>query len=218
MRTRIIASRSSIGLRMTVCAGALLAGSAAHANLLTNGSFETPIVEGGYYVHRNGAELTGWTLFSSYRGTVHFDTTYDPVADGTQAVQIEVGQDWISQSFATKIGSEYAVSFALSAYSGYGSGCPPSPCKATLDVTAGSFSGSYIGTSAGYVTHTLNFVADSAVSTLTFKNAAAAGQWWNYSHLDAVSVVPVPEVPEPAAALLLIGGLGMLRIRTRRRS
>lgn len=216
MRTTFIASRSRIGLPVAVCACALLAGNVAYANLLTNGSFETPIVEGGYYVHRNGAELTGWTLFSSYRGTVHFDTTYDPVADGNQAVQIEVGQDWISQSFATKIGSEYAVSFALSAYSRYGSSCPPFPCTATLDVSAGSFSGSYTGTSAGYVTHTLNFVADSAVSTLTFKNAAPAGQWWNYSHVDAVSVVRASDVPEPATALLLLGGLGVLRFRTRR--
>jgi len=54
----------------------LMAGAPAHANLLTNGGFEAPIVGGGY-VHRNGSELTGWTLYSSYRGTVQFDTAFD---------------------------------------------------------------------------------------------------------------------------------------------
>src|SRR5450755_4705215 len=95
--------------------------SCARADLVTNGSFETPIVATAIgYEHRNGSELPGWTIFSTYLGTVQFNTTYDPVTNGSQAVQIEVPGDWISQTFATLAGAGYRLSFDMSAFTGYG--------------------------------------------------------------------------------------------------
>ncbi len=61
----------------------LFSSFAAQANLIVNGGFEEPAGVVSPYEHRNGDELPGWNLFSTYRGTVHFDTTYDPVSEGS---------------------------------------------------------------------------------------------------------------------------------------
>ena len=169
------------------------------SSALINGSFEEPTGI-GTYVHRTGDELTGWNLFSDYKGTVHFDTDYAPVSEGSQAVQIEVPSDWISQSFTTVIGQEYKVSFDLSAFPRYGgpnlgyTPCNPY-CDSILEVSVGSANEIFNGSSEEYVTHTLLFTADSAISTLKFENPFISGindEWGNYPHLDNVSISPVP--------------------------
>ena len=170
---------------------AMLVAGSVHANLLTNGSFETPTVVSPY-IHRNGAELPGWTLFSTYRGTVHFDTSYDIVTDGTQAVQIEVGGDWISQTFATVVGQSYTLTFDLTAYSGYGG--PPSapysscPCVASLRAYVGPASVTLTGNSGSYATHTIKFTAVASSTTVKFENMAPPSAWGNYPQVDNVSV------------------------------
>jgi len=196
----------------------LLASVQANASLIVNGSFEDPTIVGPYE-HRNGDELTGWTLFSTYKGTVHFDTDYAPVSEGSQAVQIEVPGDWISQSFDTVVGQEYKVSFDLSAFPVYGGPnlgrepCAPF-CLSVLGVTAGSASGVFSGISVAYLTHALLFTADSTTSTVKFKNLYDGDGWGNYPHLDNVSV---GAVPAPAAIWLfgtgLIGLIGFTRRR-----
>src|SRR3989344_1205454 len=176
---------------------------AAQANLLINGGFEEPVVVGPYE-HRNGNELPGWALFSTYKGTVQFDTSYDPVSEGFQAVQIEVPGDWISQSFATVIGQNYSAAFDLSAYSVYGgpglgyTPCAP-VCASILGVTVGPISTTFGGSSAGYVTNTLQFTADASTTTLKFLNVGEIGVWGNYPHLDNVIVSGPAPVPLPAA-------------------
>jgi hypothetical protein len=198
----------------------LLASVQANASLIVNGSFEDPTIVGPYE-HRNGNELTGWTIFSTYKGTVQFDTSYAAVSEGSQAVQIEVPGDWISQSFATVIGQEYKVSFDLSAYPVYGgrnlgrATCAPF-CVSVLGVTAGSASGVFSGISVAYLTHALLFDADSTTSTVKFKNLYDGDGWGNYPHLDNVSV---EAVPAPAAIWLFgIGMIGLGFARRRQRS
>jgi hypothetical protein len=143
--------------------------------------------------HRNGSELTGWTLYSTYRGTVHFNTDYDPVSESAQAVQIEVPGDWISQSFSTIPGQNYTLSFDLSAYTGYGGpglGYHPCPCASVLEVTVAATSATLGGSSGGYVGHTLTFAADSSVTTVTLKNPSVPEAWGNYPQVDNVVVKP----------------------------
>jgi len=195
---------------------ALLAGLGlsftAQANLIVNGGFETPVVV-GTYEHRNGAELPGWALYSSYKGTVQFSTVYDPVSEGSQAVQIEVPGDWIGQSFPSVIGESYTVSFDLSAYSGYGGpglGYHPCPCVSILEVTVGNISEIVNGSSAGYMAHTLEFVADALVTTLRFESLGVPTIWGNYPQVDNVSVIGPLRVPEPATFGLIALGLALL--------
>lgn len=191
----------------------LFSSFAAQANLIVNGGFEEPAFVDNplHYVHLNGAELPGWALFSTYRGTVLFNTAYDPVSEGSQAVQIEVPGDWISQSFATVIGQAFTVSFDLSAYSVYGGppwGTPCAPtCSSDLGVTVGTIYEEFTGSSAGYSTNTLQFTADSSATTLKFENLGVLNVWGNYPHLDNVSVNAVPIPP----ALYLFGS-GLIRL------
>jgi hypothetical protein len=161
-------------------------------NLIINGGFEEPLVPNvpPYYVHLNESGLPGWNWNTIFKGTVLFlSPLYDPVSEGTQAVQIEVGGEWISQSLATISGQSYELSFDLTAYSGYG------PHEAYLKVTVGSVSepdlvsSDLVGDSQeGYVRHTFNFTANSTEMTLTFLNSAEHGAWWNYPQIDNVVV------------------------------
>jgi len=192
--------------------------SCARADLVTNGSFETPIVAASIgYEHRNGAELPGWTIFSTYLGTVQFNTTYDPVSNGSQAVQIEVPGDWISQTFATVDGAVYRLSFDMSAFTGYGGpglGGAPCPCASIVDVTAGAANETFSSSSLGYVTQTLDFIA-GATTTIRFMNPSTPSAIGNYPHIDNVSVVLTTPVPEPDTYAILLAGLAIVGARNR---
>jgi hypothetical protein len=197
---------------LAIVAG-LAASAAVQANLIANGGFETPVVV-GTYEHRNATELPGWTLFSSYKGTVQFNTLYDPVSEGIQAVQIEVPGDWISQTFPTAIGTTYTLSFDLAAYSVYGGpglGYQPCPCVSVLGVTVGSLSEVVSGNSGGYITHSVIFVADTSLTTLRFENLGVPTVWGNYPQVDNVSVTRTFNVPEPSTSGLTVLGLAYLR-------
>ena len=162
-----------------------------NAALLINGGFEEPVVDRPLYnyEHRNGFELTGWESFSSYipaqgddPGSVHFNSKYSAVSEGIQAVQLEVPGDWIRQSFATTVDQWYLLSFDLSAYQG---------SSGFLGVDVGNMSQQFSGIDIGYESHTLQFMALSDTTTLSFTNI---GSFFTYPHIDnvAVNVVPVP--------------------------
>jgi hypothetical protein len=177
----------------------LLAAPAYAGNLLINGGFEQPSVvdTGLHYEHRSGTELTGWTSFSTYQGTVQFDSAYAPVSEGSQAVQLEISGDSISQSFATIAGQSYVLSFDLSSNS--------ASSESTLGLAVASLIETFGGPPRGsYAHNTRQFTAASSTTTLVFTNAATV---LTFPHLDNVAVIAVPE---PAAAGLLIAGLVFL--------
>jgi hypothetical protein len=187
-------------------------------NLLINGSFELPSFV-GTYVHLNGSDLPGWTLFSEYKGTVQFTANYDRIKDGNQAVQIEVPGDWISQSFETRVGSNYRLSFELAAYSVYGGpglGYTPCPCTTILNVSVASANAILSSTSDGYGTKILDFTAISPTTTLTLMNPAVPAGWGNYPQVDNVSVVLISSIPDAATFVKLPLCLSAIGLAVRR--
>jgi choice-of-anchor C domain-containing protein len=204
----------------------LLAVNPSWANLIANGSFESYVVAGtdadfGTFVryYSPNPDITGWTVTGSIGGypnnvdLVH--SSLYPAFAGTQSLDMEgaVGASGvISQSFATTSGATYNLSFEY-ANNPYGSG-------ARMDALV-------TGTSALLDTHVVhntstiptmdyrlfsqNFIADSATTTLQFSALSNSGYG---IALDAVSV---NTVPLPAAAWLLLSGLGGLGFVMRRR-
>ena len=219
--------------KVLVGIAAFVAAVGAHAQLIVNGGFEEPAFadSGSHYVRTNGTELTGWSSYSGNGGTVLFNSAFMPVAEGKQAVEIESTGDWISQGFATVAGAHYRLSFELSAYTTYGgpgAGSTVCPCASWIDVGIDSAWTTFAGSSVGYSLHTLDFIADSSFTTLTFKNAIDRSEWRNYPHLDNVAVDEIFEeraqlrvaapIPEPETYALVLGGLALLRLRTARAS
>ena len=189
---------------------ALAAPFTAHANLIQNGGFETPPVNGSpNYNYRTGTDLDGWVISSAYRGVVQFGSGYRPVGGGLYSVQIESGingpnggpGDSISQAFATIIGAIYRVTFDLSAYDAGG---------ASLAVSVGGTPLLFSGTNSGYTTHTFLFTASSLATTLSFTNVGQYGV--SYPHLDNIDV---ERVPDGGSTLALLGialvGVGAFR-------
>ena len=176
-------------------------------NLITNGSFESPDIglppAGFNYTN----VVTGWTVIGN--PTVLFNTTYRPVSDLLQAVQIERNGDQLQQSFATVIGQQYLLSFDLSSW--WTSGPPAQPGE--LGVTVGPASGSYTESTNAYTTYTLPFTATAITTTLTFTNTGPTGN--SYPQIDDVSVTAVPE---PGTVAMLLAGLAAVGFMAKRRS
>lgn len=185
--------------------GALLAAS-AHANLVTNGDFET-------------GTFTGWTVTNAASNSdISVQNTFPH--GGTFYARFGASDttfDTISQTFATVVGASYTVSYWLR----------------TDKLLAGSiddaFQFNWDGgaiedtlTNLGdtpYTLHTATRVASSATTTISFAARNPPG----YDRLDDVSVDflsgPPPvgaDVPEPAT-LALVGLAGALACASRRR-
>ena len=126
------------------------------------------------------------------------------MSEGSQAIQIEIPGDWLSQSFATVIGENYTVSLDLSAFGG---GTVSPLFTSLLGVTVGSVNATFTGNNIGYATKTLQFTADSSITTLKFENLYAGDPLGNYPHIDNVSVSGPAPVPIPPILYLLGTGL-----------
>jgi len=211
MKNNTRCSRLQLFFAAVFLLGIATSANAAQVNLIINGGFEGPVLAPlDLYQHRVANQLTGWSVVSSYIGVVQFNNLYDLASEGSQAVQFETLGDRISQSFATVTGQSYTLAFDLYRYRGsVTSGWP------TLGVTVGNINNAtFVGNgSAGYVTNTLQFMAVSSITALTFTYP------WNspgpFPELDNVSVSSPAAVPIPAAFWLfgsgLIGLLGFLR-------
>jgi hypothetical protein len=220
------------------CGAYLSAITIAQANLLTNGSFESPVVTGGTFSNFNSGSvlITGWTVtgpqVSIVSGTFVQGALF-PAFDGAQWLDLTGLNsntiEGVTQTVATIPGNTYQLSYAIgtTAASGFG----PSSTVNVLINSAAAFSDTTSTanqTIQVWQTFAHTFVASGAFTSLTFLNGDSGAD--NDNGLDNVVLLdlgvingnPSP-VPEPASIVLFIVGvaglgLGLMiqKARTRR--
>ena len=121
----------------------------------------------------------------------------------------------ISQTIATTVGVTYALSFD---YGGVMFDTPTTTRTLTYNYGAGDQTITYDVTNLNLAenewwSHSVNFVATSTSTTISFTGDGSAGFWG--PGIDNVSVFG-PIVPEPSTVLLLVSG-GLLVWHRRRR-
>jgi choice-of-anchor C domain-containing protein len=188
------------------------------AAIVLNGSFE----EGNYVPNSSGFEtlingntdITGWTVTGL---SIDWIGSYWQAADLSKSLDLAgLGDGGVLQSLLTTIvGQEYRLSFAMAGNTDNG------PTVKTMIVTVDGLisipytfntSGHSRG-SMGWELHTLDFVAESTTTLLSFSNETGTAYG---AALDAVSVDPIPE---PATIIIWsLFGLGsMFGLRVWRR-
>jgi len=208
----------------------VLAGVDAHANLITNGSFENTNNTFVGDVNRVDELLSGSTVISGWTTTNGTQTAWIengnpyniPAADGQFFLDLtgyaDVGTyGGVTQSFATVSGTSYVATFDL----GYGGNSGffggPVSVRATAAGTSSTFtSGAGAPNPAVWDLETFNFTATSSLTQLTIIGLTTRGG--EYIGLDNVNVALANSaVPEPVYAPLLavIGLLGYAAWRRR---
>ena len=213
------------------CLILVFAASAARANDIVNGSFETPLVPvGGFSNFISGSTgITGWTVVGPEASIV--STNYAslgftfPAEDGKQWLDLTGDLsnrvEGVEQTFATTPDTTYSVSYFVGNQVNPGG---PWGTTSTVDVlvdgaliqTATNSMGAG-GTIQVWEQFTTSFLATSSSTTLEFLNEDPLSD--NSNGLDNVVVTPgsVVSAPEPSTLLLLllaaVCALGFHRVR-----
>lgn len=173
----------------------LLASGTAHANLVTNGGFET-------------GDFNGWTqtLDALYDGVG--DNTVLTVQAGTYSAYLGGANSSISQTLTTVAGAKYVLSFWLAAEDFLGF---VTPNDFSVDLGGATVMSLTDAPATGYNLYEIGFIASSASTNLTLNFSQGASYW----DLDSVNVT----LPEPGSiALLAVAGLGGFAASRRRKA
>jgi choice-of-anchor C domain-containing protein len=198
-----------------------LGSGGAHANLITNGSFEDGASVGGSFstLTAGSTALTGWTI--DWGQIDHIGTYWTP-SQGARSLDLNgLVPGSISQSFTTTSGTPYEIKFDLAGnpdFAGtktllvWGDGASVFNQVFTFDSTGKSTS------NMGWVTESLTFTGGAGSTTLhftslTFFPVTGPGPAYGPA-LDNVSVTAVPLPP----SLRLLGGslVGLVAISRRK--
>ena len=187
--------RKSLSFAASVAAAALIASTAAHADLVTNGGFET-------------CDFTGWTQFgnTAFSGVDSFAPHSGTCAAFFGPVGTPGG---IFQTLGTTPGSLYKVDFWLQNEADVLGNS--SPNAFSFNVNGGAAELTLTNSPAtGYVHYTFGFVATGPTADLRFTFEHDPAFW----DLDDVSVV----VPEPGTLALVTLAGSLVGFARRRRT
>jgi hypothetical protein len=200
----------------------------ANANLLTNGSFESPAVPtGSFTTFASGSTaISGWTVGGAAGGVAIVNGGFSqecclfPAESGSQWLDLTGlntnGVEGVKQTVATTIGATYALSFWIgNVYDPTGTFGTTSTVDVRTLGTGAALLGAFTNASTTPGTqvwqqYTLTFTAVAASTMLDFVNADSATD--NSNGLDNVTL---NVVPEPGTLLLI--GLGLAGLRLTRR-
>jgi hypothetical protein len=203
------------------------------ATLLTNGSFEVPVVPVGSFtsIGVGSPLLTGWSVIGPAGTAVSpVSTTFAqngvtfPAQDGVQWLDLtgfnENSTEGVSQSVGTTVGNRYQLSFFVGSTTGGGIFGSSSTVNVQINGTP-TFSdtnSTVSPTTQNWAQFTHTFVATGALTTLAFINGDAAAD--NDNGLDNIVLLDlgpaVGAVPEPETYALMLGGLALLGFTSRR--
>ena len=205
----------------------------AGANIILNGSFETPTVPTGNFMNFpvGSASLQDWSVFgpsgtvvSIVSGAFSQNGVSFPAEDGNQWLDLtgdnSNSTEGVSQTAATTVGDQYQLSYWIGNTTGGGIFGTTSTVKVTLNGTpAFSDTNSNVSpTTLNWEQFTHTFVATGTSTTLGFQNGDPAGD--NSNGLDVVLIdlgpAPPPSIPEPASLGLLAMGIGLLAFARRK--
>jgi len=191
----------------------------AHANLLTNGSFElgTLVNDGNHAQTFNPGptNITGWAAVGRQVTWIDAGNPFFLTAqDGNRFLDLTAyitGAPFggVTQSIATSPGQEYELSFYLGSYTQRWGG-PPVSILATAGGASQPFTVATTSTTSTWTPFSMLFTATSANTAITLTGAAGV----QYIGLDNVAV---DAVPEPGAYAIVAAGLALLGLMSRRR-
>ncbi|HEY1686627.1 MAG TPA: carbohydrate binding domain-containing protein [Tepidisphaeraceae bacterium] len=217
MRLQIISLAALVAIGSTF--------QAARANLILDGSFETPVVGAGSYVDYTPGPMGPWTVVGN--DVLLINTTYTEPSNGILAFNAEDGNqsldltgagntspnDGVEQTITTTPGTQYVVSFWVgAALSNKGSGYYSDPATDLLIDGGPATSFKVTPTVSGYVTwehFTSTFTAAGASTTIEFQNGTSTPT--ALAGLDNVSVDAVPLPVAAYGGMALIAGLVVTR-------
>src|SRR5262245_53447570 len=175
MRSRTSAAAAALLAGLALAAGARPAEEKAR-NLLVNGSFEEgPEVDAFTPLDKDSDAIKGWKVT---RAQIDFIGNYWKSADGNRSLDLNgsPGVGGIAQTFATRKGQKYKVTFALA---GNPAGGPEE--KKMMVEAAGQKKEFTFNTSGktledmGWKTHSWEFTADDDKTTLEFYSTTTEG-------------------------------------------
>ncbi len=218
---------------IAVGASLLVAVSSAQANLLTNGSFETPAVPVGSFTTFpvGSALIPGWSVFGPagtnvaiVSGSFSQNGVSFPAQDGLQWLDLTGNgansAEGVSQNVATTVGNLYQLSLYVGNTTGGGVFGTTSTVNVSLNgvPTFVDVNDTVSATTLNWELFTHPFIATGASTTLGFQNGDPSND--NSNGLDNVVLLDlgpaVSRVPEPGTLALLAIGLaafGMARNR-----
>ena len=198
---------------IVLLAASVLATGAANAVTITNGSFESGAFSANAFdtLNNGDASITGWSIGGS---GVDWIGSHWQASNGNRSIDLSaMSAGSLSQSIATVVGRDYAVTFDLA---GNPDGAPFLK-QLVVDVNAGQSSTFNFTTGAtsrpamGWIGQSYRFTATSTTSVLTFTSLS------NTPSGPALDNVAIGAVPEASTWAMLIAGFGMVGAASRRR-